>query len=237
MSATPKIDLDEPCERVLRERSGAGVYALPAQITVRLAETAQELECIYRFRYRIYVEEMNRPQRYANHERRRIKDPLDSKGINLAAWNGNAVVGVIRSNASADDSLASYERFYEMSCVGADHPALTSITTRLMIDASYRKGGVAIRLADASYVIGLQRGIRWNFIDCNDHLVSLFTHLGWKEYAPCAEHPEYGFVHRMRLNLEDIEHLEQMRSSFAQRYHEFHKNRSSYSCSAALMRE
>ncbi len=43
-----------------------------SQITIRLAETAKNREKLFRFRYEVYVEEMRRLQKHADHERRWI---------------------------------------------------------------------------------------------------------------------------------------------------------------------
>ena len=45
------------------------------------------LDALYAFWYRIYVEEMARPQKYADHATRRIRDPLDDRGYNIVAWD------------------------------------------------------------------------------------------------------------------------------------------------------
>ncbi len=182
---------------------------------IKIASSDQELDAIYRFRYRIYVEEMGRTQHYANSALRIIRDPLDDTAINLAAWMNNEVAGVIRNNASSDGPLGYYEDFYAMRETGLDHPSRTSITTRLMLAPEHRRGTLAIRLAVASFSIGIQRKTRWNFIDCNSHLVGFFQSLGWIEHLPQADHPEYGLVHRMRLDLTDVAHLEAVGSPFA----------------------
>lgn len=187
-----------------------------SSIVICSAETEEQKEALFRFRYEIYVEEMQRPQRYADHDRRIIVDPLDEAAINLVGTAEGRVVGAIRNNASVDGNLGEYEKFYEMQQVGKDeHPAKTSITTRLMIAPEHRRGRLAVRLASASYAVGLKRGVRWNFIDCNEHLVAFFLGLGWTAYVPPAVHPEYGLVHRMRLDLADLEHLEAVQSPFA----------------------
>jgi hypothetical protein len=196
------------------------------RICIRAAATRDELEAVYRFRYRIYVEEMQRKQLYADHERRLIEDPLDAFSINLVAWLGSEVVGVIRNNAAADGPLGQYEEFYAMHTVGNDHPRRTSITTRLMLAPGHRRGTLAIRLASASYRIGLERNVRWNFIDCNDHLLHLFTGLGWTEHRSPAEHPEYGVVNRLRLDLYDSNHLAAVSSPFSQVLDEFRASQS-----------
>jgi hypothetical protein len=71
-----------------------------------------------------------------------------------------------------------------------------------------------LMLVLACYRLGLERNIRWNFIDCNDHLVGFFTRLGFVQHLPKAWHPEYGHVTRMRLDLLDEAHLASVCSPF-----------------------
>ncbi|MGQ0696962.1 MAG: N-acyl amino acid synthase FeeM domain-containing protein [Panacagrimonas sp.] len=183
-------------------------------VRVAIAQTAEELEAIYRFRYRVYVEEMNRVQHDADHAARRIRDALDDTAINLAAWQGDEVVGLFRVNLSGRGALDYYEAFYEMAQAGADHPARTSIATRVMVAKPLRQSDVSIRLCVAAFEVGLHHNIRWCFMDCNAYLVRFFTALGFVEYASPKVHKEYGEVRRMRLDLENHEHLRRLRSPF-----------------------
>jgi hypothetical protein len=192
---------------------------------IRIAQSQDELLKVFGFRYEIYVDEMARVQHYADTATRTIQDPLDSTGINLYAISEEHVIGTIRNNAAADGSVGPYEDFYEMGAVGADHPERTSITTRFMIAPPYRRGTLAVSLAMASFLMGLRRNVRWNYIDCNSHLVPFFLRLGWVEYLPVAEHPEYGRVHRMRLDLMDRQHLVAVASPFAKCLEQWHRNR------------
>jgi GNAT superfamily N-acetyltransferase len=179
---------------------------------IRAAQTSEDLEAVYRFRYLIYVEEMKRKQVYADHVRRRIVDPLDEGAINLVAWSGEEVVGTLRINFPRDSFIGQYEEFYEMGSVGEDHPQHTSINTRLMVAPHVRNTGLGLSLGLASYAYGAPLGIKWNFIDCNDHLLPFYLGLGYIAHAPKAEHPEYGLVNRLRLNALDMKHFVEIRS-------------------------
>lgn len=181
---------------------------------IRIADSTEELEAIYRFRYQVYVEEMQRPQKDADHANRRIEDSLDRTGFNLAAWSGSRVVGVARANLARDGDLGDYGEFYDLGSVGTDHPWRTSITTRLMVAPEHRHTMLPMMLVLACYRLGLENSIRWNFIDCNDHLVGFFTRLGFVQHLPKAWHPEYGHVTRMRLDLLDEVHLASVCSPF-----------------------
>jgi hypothetical protein len=183
-------------------------------VDIRAARSAEDLERVYRFRYRIYVEEMRRKQKYADHALRRIEDPLDVGAINLAAFRENEVVGTVRINFSRTSDIGYYGDFYAMTSVGDDHPAHTSINTRLMIAPEFRKSRLALKMAIASYEFGAPKGIKWNFVDCNDHLVAFFKGLGYIEHVPKAEHEEYGLVTRLRLDVLNVVHLGLVNSPF-----------------------
>jgi hypothetical protein len=104
--------------------------------------------------------------------------------------------------------------------VGNFHPSRTSLTTKLMIKPEYRKTTLAVRLAIATYRQGLKDGIRYDFIDANSHLINFFSGLGYRVHRT-ANHPEYGDVTIMVLDLEDINHLESIRSPFRKEYYNF----------------
>ena len=182
---------------------------------IRVAISGDELEEIYSFRYQIYVEEMNRKQIYADHRARRIEDPLDLDAINLGAWRGKALVGVVRINFPRDSDIGNYENFYRMRSVGEDHPSRTSIITRLMIAPKLRNTHLFLDLVAVCYAIGMARGIRWTFIDCNAHLVPLFLRLGYLAHTSPAVHEEYGLVSLLRIDLQNLKHLRQVKSPFA----------------------
>lgn len=181
---------------------------------IRIVTAPEELEEIYRFRYRIYVEEMHRPQADADHERKRIEDKLDKSAYNIAAFKDGRVVGVVRVNFSRDGDIGEYADFYRMSGVGTDHPRATSIVTRLMIEPKLRSGTLAAQLSCHCYELGIRNQIRWCFIDCNEHLVAFFSALGCTAYMGRVEHPEYGFVTPMRFDCLDTKHLATVRSPF-----------------------
>jgi hypothetical protein len=174
----------------------------------------------FEFRYRIYVEEMRRVQHHADHARRRIIDPLDACGHNMVALDGDEIVGVGRVNFATDGPLGAYEEFYGMARMGDDHPARTSISTRLMIVPDLRGSLLAARFAVAAYALGLRRGMRWNFLDCNDHLVPFFAGLGYQSHQGRVEHPEYGFVNSLVLDLHDGARLAALRSPLLRAHRE-----------------
>src|SRR5260370_12053413 len=100
-----------------------------------------------------------------------------------------------------------------MCSAGPFHPRARSMCTRLMVVPRLRRTSLAMRLAQASYAFGLRNQIRYNFIDCDDHLVGFFTRLGYR-FQRRAEHPEYGMGNVMRLDMLDRANLVRQRSPF-----------------------
>ncbi len=186
--------------------------------TIGLARTAEERARIFRFRYRIYVEEMGRTQKHADHANRTVEEPFDATGHLLYAEQGGEIVGTLRTNFARETDLGYYTWLFGLTSVGGAHPAAVSLTTKLMIVPELRSGTLAVRLALAVYDFGGARGIRHDFIDCNPHLEDFFQRLGYRRYWPHVEHPEYGRVLPLRLDLDDHAHLAGIRSPFVRNH-------------------
>ena len=184
---------------------------------IRLAQTQQELDDLYRFRYRIYVEEMGRVQLDADHERKTIQDALDEHGHNLLAFRYGKLVGAARINFNELCTPFYYE-LYQMNNQSVVTNKNASIVTRLMIDETYRKSTLAVRIFIACYEFGLWRGIRCNFVDCNDHLIDFFKSFGYQHYIGKATHKEYGEVNPLKLDLHDEALFRQINSPFLKPY-------------------
>ncbi len=183
-------------------------------MTIKLATTDFERHQVYRFRYQVYVEEMQRVQTYANHDAKTIIEPFDRRAHILAAFEGSEIVGTIRANFARESDLGYYTEFYDMRRLGTAFPGSASITTKLMIVPQHRRGTLAVRLAMAIYDVGRDHGITHDFIDCNPHLEPFFRQLGYLSYKGSARHPEYGDVLPMLLDLDDFAHLSRLNSPF-----------------------
>jgi predicted GNAT family N-acyltransferase len=172
----------------------------------RLASSREELEEIYRFRYRIYVEEMHRPQRYADHDSKQICDSLDRSGHVLGVWNDDQVIGTVRTNFLRECEIGEYNQFYNTATLGG-RVRSCSITTRLMIDPNWRKGRFALRISQWIYQFALERDVTVDLIDCNAPLVPFFSRLGYAIHRNDLTHPEYGAVTVMKLEVRDAGHM------------------------------
>lgn len=105
-----------------------------------------------------------------------------------------------------------------MDLFPTEDPARKSIVTRLMIAADYRRTNLAFRLFSECYTIGLMRGTKLNFMDCNDHLVEFFKGIGYRDYVGRVVHEEYGEVTPMYLDLQDVDYLKMLKSPYIKAY-------------------
>lgn len=181
---------------------------------IRLAANQEELEQLYRFRYSIYVEEMHRVQHDADHVNKRITDALDENGYNLLAFKAGMLSGTMRLNFTSHGPIPFYSDFYRINEQAGSTSGNSSIATRLMISKDLRRSTLALKLCIAAYTFGLWRGIRFNYIDCNDHLVEFFSSFGWRHYIGTAKHKEYGEVHPLKLDLYDEDLFRSINSPF-----------------------
>ncbi len=181
---------------------------------IKIFEYGESPPVLYRFRYSIYVEEMRRTQRYANHDDQTIIDPLDDTSTNVLAYNAGVIIGCVRVNFLRAGAVGEYFSFYRIDALDAVLQERVSITTRLMIDRAWRRTPVTIMLITTIYEYALRRGILIDFIDCNRHLVGFFVKFGYRPQF-VTTHPEYGEVTVMRIDVFDLTHLEAVNSPFA----------------------
>ncbi|HEX6324882.1 MAG TPA: GNAT family N-acyltransferase [Vicinamibacterales bacterium] len=173
-------------------------------------------EDVFRFRYDIYVREMGRAQKDADHARGRIEDRLDAFAVLLAARDSvtGAIAGTVRSNVLSDGDIGAYARLYGLEGLSPAERRATAMTTRLMVERGRRGTMLAVKLAVSLFARGLERSVDEDYIDCNEHLVPFFHGLGYRRLR-AIDHPEYGRVTLMRLDMRDVAYFRQIGSPFA----------------------
>src|SRR4051794_9246877 len=100
---------------------------------IKLAQSPEELEQVYRLRYNVYVEEMGLNPAEADHSRRFITDSLDSSGKVLAAFSDGEVVATVRFNLAREAALGEWRHLFQMDQFGPFFPERVTMTTRLVV--------------------------------------------------------------------------------------------------------
>ncbi|MFN2317900.1 MAG: GNAT family N-acetyltransferase [Gemmatimonadales bacterium] len=178
------------------------------------ARSEQDRQAVYALRYAIYVEEMQRPQPHADHELRMLREPEDETAHLLLARNRTGeVVGTARVHLQ-EAIPSDLAEMYQMHVLEHFHTSQTSTVTKIMVDPAYRRSPLAFRLSQACYDIGIAAGVSFNCIDCNVHLKSYFTQLGFRQISADFQHPLYGAVTPLVLALRDYDYLQRIGSPF-----------------------
>ena len=77
-------------------------------LKVQVATTPEEKREVYQFRYRVYIEEMKKSLRYANHTEKVLKDQLDETAMLLYIKFENEIVATVRKNLLDSSSLPEH---------------------------------------------------------------------------------------------------------------------------------
>lgn len=174
-----------------------------------------DLESIYRLRYEVYIEEMGRRQRYADPDRRLLREPLDEDAIHLAAFprDGGPPLGALRLHLSARSRLEVFEQLYGLT-PGTFGPR-AMVITRLITQPGARGGraSAGLLLAKAAYRLGLEESLEHGYIDCGRPLVPFFEWLGF-DCIRLFEHAEYGEIAIMHIDPRDADRLAKTDSPF-----------------------
>ncbi|MEN7344253.1 MAG: hypothetical protein AAAFM81_14980 [Pseudomonadota bacterium] len=184
-------------------------------LDIQLVKDRDQERAVRRFWYEIYVEEMGRhagQSSYVDHTERELANPWNFDADLFMATQHGEIVGTLQSAYVGVADCSHYIDFYRLAEQSVTRLARASITSKLMVSKTHRASGLAIALGLATYRKGLSDGIEQNYIDCNSHLVRLYTRIGYREHLGWIEHPDYGRVYSMVLDLRDRAHLEAIHS-------------------------
>ena len=194
-------------------------------LEIRLTQTPEEKEQVFKLRYQIYVEELGWLQNYGtyepNHKEKKIEEPLDGSGHIFLAFKDSQLVGSLRVNYARDSDLEDYAKLYKMSEYAGDaHPLSTSISGRLMVQYHLRGSILGLRLMQACYKQRLLDGIKFDFIDCETHNLPFFQKFGY-QLIGSFDYQVYGGGNLMVLDLLNFKHLENVKSPYKRLYRNF----------------
>jgi hypothetical protein len=161
------------------------------------ADTDEDREAVYRFRYTVYVEEMGRYQDTADHEGKRLVEPDDERSwIFYARDESGEVVGTARlswgGNGFTDRQIEEYGLAPFLAELPAEHVALGE---RVMVRPDLRGTGLVEEVLQCRDETGLAHDVRIQFSACEPHLLSLYLGRGRRTYATKnINTPEAGYL-------------------------------------------
>ncbi len=182
-------------------------------LEIRLVTGEEEKAQLYRFRYSVYVNEVQFTQ-HADHERGWLKDEYDDIAYSLAIFDDDRILGSLRLIYLKDvaDPSALINKFEMEQAV--EHIGLDSIctTSRFMVDRSLRNGKVVFKLIRAAYSHALENGARLNFGDCSPHMIPFYEHMGYRRYTSGFNDSHFGYKIPILMLLRDLAFMGDVRS-------------------------
>lgn len=182
-------------------------------IEVRRVEDRAELEALYAFRYRVYVEEFHMTE-HADHERRWLYDPLDEVGVSIALFQDGEVAGSLRLvfMDAVPDRQPLVEKFDMAPALEAFAPNKIVTTSRFVLDRKLRHGKAIFLLIKAGYEEAARCGVRLNYGDCSPHLLPFYEHLGYRRYTRGYNDTAFGYKIPILMLVNDHEFLGRVQS-------------------------
>ena len=184
-----------------------------------LAQSDEEKEAVYRFRYDVYVEEMGRYQGIADHARRRFREPEDDTArIFYAAVDGQ-VVATSRFNWGGDAPFtARLVEHYRLAPFLAEIPAgAMAVGERGMVKPELRGSPIFNELGARSQVFVAEQRVQLIFGACEPHLLNRYVNEGSRTFAAHnINSPESGYLIPIVNVVEDIDYLRRIGSPSAE---------------------
>ena len=183
---------------------------------IGFATTPEERERIFRFRYRIYVEEMGKRPSYADHNKKILTDEMDNESAAIGyAADGDEIVATIRWNQGAVGKIPeTWRSIYALNRFSRYSPDAFGFSSRLMLAPEWRGSLVLNSLLAALYRRGREAGALFDFINCSPSLIELYEQLGYRRYTDGFMDDDVGYRVPMVLVLDDAEHMRAVHSPF-----------------------
>jgi len=186
-------------------------------VKIGFATTAEEKMEIYRFRYRIYAEEMSKRFPNMDHTNKLLYDELDDWAFIVYAKIGSEIIGTLRVNIGEINDfplfwvrVLSLKKFSEFT---NDHQQF-AYTSKFMVAPAYRNSTVSYLLAAESYQLYCHHQVQFSFGVCNFHLLRLYEQFGFRRFGQNFIDDGYGLLAPYVLLVDDIAHLRAVRSPF-----------------------
>jgi hypothetical protein len=183
-----------------------------------LAETQEEKDAVYRFRYEIYVAEMGRYGEAADHERKMLVEPEDETARIYYAAKDGEVVATSRFSWGGDASFTQHLiEHYMLTPFIAELPlAAMAVGERGMVKPEMRSSPLFRELGEFSSQFVRENRIQLIFGACEPHLLSLYVGQGMRTFSKQnINSAEAGYLIPIVSVVEDIEYLRRIGSPSA----------------------
>lgn len=185
---------------------------------IKVLSTEEELLEVGRFRYKIYVEEMKRSQKYADDFSKTIIEPEDKLPQTriIIAYIDGELVGTSRIQIYRPGDNISNLADYDIPKDITENFTISE-GTKYMIKPSLRgRNNTGTSMMKLAYQLLLDEKVDVDFLNANDYLINYYGSRGYRKYGNNYIHKELRqFVYPMALIVRDFEYLKSINSPFA----------------------
>lgn len=180
---------------------------------VCLANSQEELEELFRFRYQIYVEEQGLSPAGVSHERRVFSDDLDEYSTSWYVRSEGEITGSLRLTCLSDlPNLSLMKGKFNFEPALKRFQKTQLCTTSRFVLSSKVSGRTALNLMKEGMIYGINRGLKLNYGDCSPHMLPFYNRLGYRVYTNAYNDPDYGYKFPIVMLGGDKEWLEKNQS-------------------------
>ncbi len=181
-----------------------------SKLQVFIARDDAERRRIYRFRYRVKVEELGDEPPHTDHKAKLVCDPLDKAAMQLyvAQSSGSEIVATARLNTGFSDNVIS--EIADAGGFGAFREygiEAMSLSGQLVIAPQWTTSKAASLALSAIFKLARKNGSRFDFTQCSPALVPLYQRLGYRRFRENFMDDDLGYQVPLVLVTEDFSHL------------------------------
>ena len=190
---------------------------------IHLAETEEEKRAVFRFRYEIYVEEMNRYSDVADHENRLLYEPYDEYSrISYVGRKGRVVATArLTWGALAPFPQRMIEQYHLEPFLKELPPEAIAVGERGMIAPELRGTDLILEMIGAGLRFANSNRIQLTIGNCEPHLLNVYLDLGYRTYSRENWNCDSGYLIPILFAPEDIEYLRKFDSPLLEYVHDF----------------
>lgn len=164
-------------------------------LNIGIAETVEEKELVFQFRYLIYVEEMGRYKPAARRVDRRFADPEDEWSWICYALDGDEVVGTMRMTWGGAGFSDRQVHQYGLQPFLDELPHdVLGVGERTMVSPARRGGDLLAQLGSVIEPLLDSHGVKMVFGACEPHLISHYCQFQRPCGAQNINSPEAGYL-------------------------------------------
>lgn len=181
-----------------------------AKLQVFIARDDTERRRIYRFRYKVKVEELGYEPPFVDHAAKMVCDPLDKSAMQLYVAHSSAseIVAAARLNVGFAGNALS--KIADIGGFGAFHEfgvESMSLSGQLVIAPLWSTSKAASLVLSAIFKLARQNASRFDFSQCSPALVPLYQRLGYRRFRENFMDDDLGYQVPLVLVTEDYAHL------------------------------